>query len=453
MSVKLDQLDNIWKLVLKKIENKTEDRTSFNSLISPCYLESLTNSKAVLIAPHDVAKKILNENFYQLILNELNDVTESNFNLEILSKNEIQKKTSYSSYKQTNNNYFENCCLQQKYTFNNFVVGKSNKEAYDSATFIASNQAKFNPLFIYSKSGLGKTHLMCAIGNYVKNKFPEKKVLYITSNDFVDEFVKFVRGDSDKEPLKEFFRGIDYLLIDDIQFLANKTQTEVMFFNIFNLLVDSNKQIVITSDTPPNLLSGLEERLVTRFAQGLTVSIDKPEKATLIEILKMKIKSNGFNPDIFEDDALDYLANSFSNDIRSLEGALNRILFFNVTSNNLDNITLEIVKQAFYKENEHVKKGEKITAEKIISVVSRYYNLTETQLLSNVRTNQISLVRAIAMYLCRSILNLSTTSIATSFHKKDHTTVLAAYKKVDNLLKTDDAMKKAIKQLTNQLKA
>ena len=126
---------------------------------------------------------------------------------------------------------------------------------------------------------------------------------------------------------------------------------------------------------------------------------------------------------------------------------------FNVTSNNLDNITLEIVKQAFNKENEHVKKGEKITAEKIISVVSRYYNLTETQLLSNVRTNQISLVRAIAMYLCRSILNLSTTSIATSFHKKDHTTVLAAYKKVDNLLKTDDAMKKAIKQLTNQLKA
>jgi chromosomal replication initiator protein len=278
------------------------------------------------------------------------------------------------------------------------------------------------------------------------------KVLYITSEDFVDEFVKFVQGDSDRESLKDFFKSIDFLLIDDIQFLAGKSATGVMFFNIFNLLVSQRKQIVIASDRSPNQLEGLEDRLVSRFSQGLSVSIDKPEKKTLIEILKIKIKSNGFDPSLFDDDALEFIADNNSSNIRVLEGALNRILFFNVSSGNTDRITLEIARQAFADDTNQKKAGQ-LSTEMVIDTVAKYYSLTESQILSKVRTLQISLARAIAMYLCRTLLDMSFASIGSAFNGKDHTTVLAAYKKVENLLKTDDNMKKAVKDLTAQLKA
>ena len=285
------------------------------------------------------------------------------------------------------------------------------------------------------------------------NDNPSKKVLYITTEDFVDEFVKFVQGDKDRSSLKDFFNTIDFLLIDDIQFLSNKPGTSTMFFNIFNSLVKQNKQIVITSDRTPSQLDGLEDRLVSRFSQGLSVSIEKPEKHTLIEILKLKIKSNGFDSSLFEDEALEFIAENNSKNIRELEGALNRILFFNVTSNNVEKINLDICKQAFNISSKDDKKADKLNASYIIQTVASYYNLTENQIMSKVRTLQISLARSIAMYLCRNILDMSLSSIAKEFDKKDHTTIMSACKKVDNLLKTDDNTKKAIKQLTKKIKS
>jgi len=225
-----------------------------------------------------------------------------------------------------------------------------------------------------------------------------------------------------------------------------------MFFNIFNLLVSRGKQIVITSDRSPSQLEGLEERLVSRFSQGLSVNIEKPEKKTLIEILIMKIQSNGFDPALFDEDALEYIAENNSKNIRELEGALNRILFFNVSAKNTKRITLEIVRQAFsYDSNNRKKKG-KLDAERIIYEVAKYYNLADSQIKSRVRTLQIALARAIAMYLCRNLLDMSFAAVGKAFNGKDHTTVMAACKKVENLLKTDANMKKAIKSLTNDLK-
>jgi len=458
MTTKNEQLSLIWKKVQDRLSSAIQDQTVYNSFISSSSLLSLDDSKAVIVTDSEVSKKILSQDYQDVITNAICKVTESQYTIEIISKANLKQYKSgqedKSGSSKTDKEFFKNCALQPEYTFENFVVGKSNAQAFQSAVYITNHQGSFNPLFIYSKSGLGKTHLLHAIGNAVKNSNPSLRVLYITSDDFIDEFVKFVQGDSDKESLKDYFRTIDFLLIDDIQFLVRKPATGTMFFNIFNMLVSQRKQIVITSDRSPNELDGLEDRLVSRFSQGLSVSIDKPEKKTLIEILKIKIKSNGLDPDLFDEDALEYIADNNSSNIRVLEGALNRILFFNVSAGNTEKITLEIVKQAFAGDSSSSsKKGDKVTPEIVIDQVSKYYSLTPSQILSKVRTLQIALARAIAMYLCRSVLGMSFANIGNAFNGKDHTTVLAAYKKVDNLLKTDPRMKKAVQELTKQLKA
>ncbi len=454
MTAKTEQISSIWKKVQEKLEETIKDQTVINNFILPTYLYSLDDSKAVIVTDSSLSEKILTNDYQQIIIDALTKVTETKYNLEIIDKSKLKKIKSGQEEKQgSSRNFFQNSALQPEYTFENFVVGKSNKQAYQSALYITTKPGAFNPLFIYSKSGLGKTHLLHAIGNAVKNANPAMKVLYITSDDFIDEFVKYVQGDSDKESLKDYFRTIDFLLIDDIQFLVRKPATGTMFFNIFNLLVSQKKQIVITSDRSPNELEGLEDRLVSRFSQGLSVCIDKPEKKTLIEILKLKIKSNGLDPKLFDDDALEYIADNNSSNIRVLEGALNRILFFNVSAGNTDRITLEIAKMAFAEDTSRKKAEGKITPDTVIEQVAKYYSLTTSQILSKVRTLQIALARAIAMYLCRTVLNMSFATIGNAFNGKDHTTVLAAYKKVDNLLKTDPRMKKAVNELTKILKS
>jgi chromosomal replication initiator protein len=456
MTGKNEQLSTIWNKVLDEFSLLVPDRTLYTNFLKPSSLYSLEDTKAVIVTDSELAQKILSQDYSAKLLAAFKKVTETDYSLSIVSKNDLKKNKAaegeIKSDKTPKINYFANSVLQPEYTFEDFVVGKSNKQAFQSAVYITEHPGSFNPLFIYSKSGLGKTHLLHAIGNAVKNKNPSMKVLYITSEDFVDEFVKFVQGDNDRESLKDFFKSIDFLLIDDIQFLAGKPATGTMFFNIFNLLVSQRKQIVITSDRSPSQLEGLEDRLVSRFSQGLSVSIEKPEKKTLIEILKIKIKSNGFDPSLFDEDALEFIADNNSSNIRVLEGALNRILFFNVAAGNTNRITLEIVRQAFADDVAQHKPGQ-LNSEMIIASVAKYYSLTESQILSKIRTLQISLARAIAMYLCRSLLDMSFAAIGQAFNGKDHTTVLAAYKKVDGLLKTDDSMKKAIKELSAELKA
>jgi chromosomal replication initiator protein len=453
MTAKTEQLAKIWKSVLADLETTVQDRTLYASFLLPSYLWSLDGNKAVVVTDSVVSKTVLSRDYSSLILNSLRKTTQSDYSLEIISQDDLKGYKSKEEEKPSGKRgFFANSALKPEYSFENFVVGKSNKEAYQAAVAVTKHPGEWNPLFIYSKSGLGKTHLLFAIGNAVKNANPALKVLYITSEDFIDEYIRFVQADSDGESLKDFFRSIDFLLIDDIQFLAGKTKTGEMFFNVFNILVSQKKQIVITSDRSPAELEGLEDRLVSRFSQGLSVSIDKPEKKTLIEILKTKIKANGFNDSLFDDDALEYIADNNSKNIRVLEGALNRILFFNVSYGNTNRITLQLVKEAFADEGEKKKPGQ-LTPEIIIDEVAKYYNLTESQILSKVRTLQISLARAVAMYLCRNMLSMSFAAVGQAFEGKDHTTVLAACEKVDNMLKTDDNMKRAMKTLQSQLKA
>ncbi len=452
MAVKTEQLSAIWKQSLDNISAQFTDRTVFNSFFCTSTLYSLDDGIAVIIANSALSKRLLSEDYSDIISAAIHKVTQSEYIVKVVTEADMKQSGPAPIPNPVNKKFFTNSFLKPEFTFDNFVVGKSNSEAFQAAVYVTDHQGTLNPLFIYSKSGLGKTHLLFSIGNAIKNKNPTSKVLYITSEDFIDEYVKWTQGETDRGSMKDFFASIDFLLIDDIQFLAGKEKTSEMFFNIFNLLVNQKKQIVITSDRSPDQLEGLQDRLVSRFSQGLTVSIEKPEKKTLIEILKMKIKSNGIDPSLFDEDAVEYIADNNSKNIRLLEGALNRILFFNISAGNTKRITLELVKQAFADDADRNNKPKELTVESIVQEVAKYYSLTEAQIMSKVRTSQIALARAIAMYLSRNMLNLSYAQVGKAFDGKDHTTVLSACSKVENMLKTDEGMKKAYQNISKNLK-
>lgn len=444
---------DILEKFLKYIRSKV-DKVVYNSFFSELRLASLEKDQAIFVANSRMAKQVLGSDYLSIIAEALRSVVETEYKIRVVTADELSSlKPGEAAKKPDIKSFFSHSSLLPQYTLDNFVVGDSNREAHQAATFVADKMGSINPLFIYSKSGLGKTHLLNAVGNAVRNKAPLKKILLITADDFVAEFVRYVKGDQDGENLKDFFRTVDYLLIDDIQFLANKPQTCTMFFHIFNLLYNSGKQIVLTSDRPPEELEGLEERLVSRFSSGISVSIGSPEKTTLLEILKYKVSANGLDVALFDEDALEYIAVNNSKNVRELEGALNRILFFNVNIHNCDRITREIAVKAFEGERKRNQSRGKITPDRIIGTVAGYYNLPTKEMTSNVRTGQIAMARHIAMYLCRTLLDLPFSQISRAFQKKDHTTVMSACTKVENLLKTDEGMKKAVQELKTSLKA
>jgi chromosomal replication initiator protein len=245
------------------------------------------------------------------------ETTQTNFKVLFVHEEELNTNTETAVLPEKKAKFFTNSFINPKCTFDNFVVGQCNREASQASLMIASNPGKlFNPLFIYSQSGLGKTHLLHAIGNYIKENSPRSKVLYISTDDFVDEFVRSARGEHEIEQFRDFFKTVDVLLIDDIQFLADKTKTAEMFFNLFNTMINAGKQVVLTSDRHPNDLKGLEARLVTRFNAGLSINIQNPDKETLISILKRKIVANNLNLDNFDDDVLQFFAENLHFDER-----------------------------------------------------------------------------------------------------------------------------------------
>jgi chromosomal replication initiator protein len=320
---------------------------------------------------------------------------------------------------------------------------------------IASNPGKlfnYNPLFIYSQSGLGKTHLLHAIGNYIKEHSPSLKVLYISTDDFVDEFIKYVSGEKNHDNLKDFFKTVDVLMVDDIQFLADKTKTEEMFFYIFNNLINAGKQIVLTSDRHPSDLRGLETRLVSRFNSGLTMNITVPDLSTRVAILKKKIENNGLQITYFDEEVLTFFAERFANNVRELEGALNRLLFYVINIKQAKHINMDLAIESVQPLIGNQSLKSTINENRIVSTVADYYNLTSTQLTGKIRTSQIALARHIAMYLIRSMMDMPYLKIGMLFGGKDHSTVMNAVSKVEKTLKIDMTLVQAIDQLQKRLK-
>lgn len=337
--------------------------------------------------------------------------------------------------------------IDKKYTFENFVIGRSNAQSQLSAFTVAANPGYlYNPLFIYGNSGLGKTHLLNAIANKILEQFPNYKIGIISGLDFVEGVFDSIKNHQIDQFKKEFY-NLDVLLVDDIQFIAGKEKTHEIFFSVFNELVNNKKQVCLTSDRVPKDIKGLEDRIISRFNQGLTVNIEAPEFETSINILKKKISVSEIQT--IDDDVLSYIATNFSKDVRQLEGALNRLLFYTISFIPSEHITLKIAREAFQDQVSEV--NDELDIDTIKKVVCNYYGITNQQLNSKIRTKNIAGPRQIAMYLARKRLDMSYKDIGNNFGKRDHSTVINACERVEERIKKDSMYQRAVMEIETAL--
>lgn len=439
-------LDQTWKSTLSIIkESQRFDESIFKSFFeNETKLRSLDDDHAVVEVMTFIQHEVLN-NEKDFILESIQKVVPAITQLSLVYPNDtVETKRNSKSVSFKNN-------IDPKFTFDNFIVGPSNKECQSAALACSYSPGKlYNPLFIYGNSGLGKTHLLHAIGNYCLKEHENMKILYIQCSDFVDR-VSINSQNNTIDKFKIEMSELDLLLVDDIQFLAGKKlKSQEVFFQIFNNLVQNKKQIVITSDRQPTEITELEERLISRFYSGLSVSVNSPAFDTSKAILKQKLTQQSFDFSLIDEEVLDYLATNFSKDIRKLEGQLNRLLFYGINFNDESKITLQTAISAF-KGQASDKDAQEINSSRIKRVVCDYYGITKSQLISKARSKQISIPRHIAIMLHRRHLDWSFAKIGEEFGKRDHSTIINSCEKVEKLLKTDELFKQAFSEIEKTL--
>jgi chromosomal replication initiator protein len=443
-----------WAKSLDFIKNNPDiDKSVFNFYYKDSKLYDLNQEKAIILVNNFICKTVLDSGI-ELINDSLKTVldTSAPIKAEIYIEHKFFSEIKEPIKKQKTN-YF-NKKLNNNYTFENFVVGKSNNHAYVASLSCATKPGDlYNPLFMYGNSGLGKTHLLNSIGNLMKKHNPDLKVALVTGLDFVDCVYKSIKN-GDIDEFKSDMYDLDLLLVDDVQFIANKEKTHEIFFSIFNELVNNRKQICLTSDRMPSEINGLQDRIISRFNSGLSVNIETPELTTSINILKLKIANSTELTKEIDDEAITYLATNFSSDVRKLEGALNRLLFYSINFSETNEISLEVAKLAFSDQiNSKTSSAIKeVNVNKIKKVVADYYHLTQQQLVSKSRTRNISSARHIALYLSRKLLDLPYVKIGKEFGNRDHSTVMNSYNKINKLLVKDETLQKAIMDLEKKIR-
>ena len=448
--------DLLWSKVLEDIKESVTSLV-YVTWFQDTKLYKIEGNEATIIVPMIIHRKHLNDKYLQEIIDclkkETNQLYEINFILadeivenekkstEIVEKDDTQKEKIEYQHKSN---------LNKNYTFDNYVVGNSNKLAHATALAVADSPGQtYNPLFIYGASGLGKTHLMHAIGNYIEQN-SNKKVLYVTSDQFIDDFSKISRGDGSKnnydyaDYFKNKYRTLDVLIIDDIQFLAPAQKSQEEFFHTFNALYNDNKQIIISSDRSPNDLKSLEERLKTRFCWGLAVDIYPPELELRKNILRKKIQASNLLPEI-DDEVIEYIASNMASDVRKLEGAINRLMAESWTMG-YDRITLPIAVEAL---KTMINKGtsEQTNILRIQKVVADYHKISVDDLKSKKKSATVVGARQIAMYLSREVLNEPFEKIGLEFGGKNHTTIMYACEKIKEELETNEELKEIIEKI------
>ena len=442
----MNNLTSTWQKTLDIYKNQFGDKVIFDSYFSSLKVRDCVDGDLIVTA--DTSWAISEVLPYKEKLEEIyNTLTNGHYHINLISEEDYKQSTLQKSELL---NFKSN--LSDDLIFENFVVGNSNRIAQNASLAVAMKPGiSYSPLFIHSNSGLGKTHLLNAIGNYALKKDPSLKVLYTTSEDFVNEFIQSLH-DNTISDFNYKYRHIDILLIDDIQFLASKESTSENFFNIFNSLISNKKQIVITSDKHPRELKGMEARLVSRFTSGLTVSIDTPEFETSKAILRKKIEIENVNYPITEE-VLDFIASHFNTDVRELEGSLKRLLFYKLICNNhVDVIDLNFALEAFSDSYLEPVKKKELTVSNIKKCVADYYNLSVQQINSKARTANIIVARHIAMYLVRELIqDISFIQIGNEFGGRDHSTVMKACDKVQKNLEKDMNYRKAIADIKDKL--
>ena len=451
-------IDNIWNKFLSTIKTKLSS-LSYDTWLSTSKLVELNEEHAVIIVPTIAHKKHLSESYIDIISDIFNSITGTNFNFEFVLENEYNNKKITVKKEEEEElgvpyNSSEKANLNPDYVFENFIVGESNRFAQATALAVAENPGKmYNPLFIYGNSGLGKTHLMQAIGNYIV-KNTNKRVLYVTSDQFINDFLGLNKKDKDGtnfdyvDLFKDKYRNIDVLIIDDIQFLGNAPKTQNEFFHTFNTLYDDKKQIIISSDSSPDDLKHLEDRLRTRFNWGLKVNIFPPDNDLRREILRKKMANMDFSRHI-SDDAIDYIANMCPSDVRSLEGALTRVCAYS-TIFFQEEITLDLTIEAL-KGTITPMTNFKNDIQKIQRVVAEHYNVSVEDLKSKKRVATIAFPRQIAIYLSRQLTDESFPKIGIEFGGRDHSTVMHSCDKIEKERKENKQLDNIINEIISKL--
>ena len=421
---------------------------AFNTYINPLIIESMDNSNIVFQIDADYKKDMVENRYASLVLNALQYITNRNitFSVHSLEKDKLkddENNTIISQKKENDEEIdYSNQSLNPKYTFETFVVGNNNRFAHAAALAVGDNPAKtYNPLFIYGGVGLGKTHLMQAVGNRILQNNRSMNIVYVTSEKFTNHLINSIR-EGKNDPFRNKYRSADALLIDDIQFIAKKERVQEEFFHTFNTLYENGKQIIISSDKPPRDLPFLEERLKSRFEWGLLADISCPDYETRVAILRKKALDESI---IIDDEILADIATKIDSNIRELEGVFNKIVAR--ASLTHSPITIELAENVI---NEFISKKEKvISSDYIQETVAKYFSIDKKELAGEKRSNDIAFPRQIAMYLCREVANMSFPQIGIDFGKRDHSTVMHAYKKIAKEIKEKTNTKLIVESVKN----
>lgn len=453
-------LAEIWVKCKDKLKESFNEKV-FNVWIKPIMPLEVTDTYYKVAVKNDFFKTMLEENYAQVIEGVLAGIMSKNIKLIIetmdngSSGSEAAEEMPAVPAKREQQQLFnENTSVQQpdesnlnpKYVFETFVIGNSNRFAHAAAQAVANDPAHaYNPLFLYGGVGLGKTHLMHAIGNRIKQNNPSMKVLYTSSEKFTNEIINSIQNKT-TEAFRQKYRNIDCLIIDDIQFLKGKEQTQVEFFHTFNALKDADKQIIISSDRPPREIETLEDRLRSRFDQGLTADIQTPDLETRIAILRTKAASDNI---VLPTEVITLLATNIATNIREIEGAYNKIVAY--TSLMHMPITVETAQKVLSDMGNDIK-TRTITYEGIIKVVADHYNVKQDELFNKKRTQNIAFPRQVAMYLCRELADLSYPRIGELFGGRDHTTVIHAYEKISNFKNSNLAFQNELQEIIEILR-
>lgn len=451
MNETISELKSSWSHIQNELGKNIEDRHFFDVYLSESYIHSIDNGVMTVVVGSNLAVTILSTKYTSLIQEAAKTVLGTPIRVKFNIKENIKTLDDLHENKQI---FFKNQIINPSLTFDNFITGPSNLEAKQAALFVAQTPGKaFNPLFIYSNSGLGKTHLMHAIVNYIHENMPGKKALYCDSIEFFNEFVKFLGGEQKGTAFKDYCTSFDFFLIDDIQNIASKEQTLVTFFEIFNTLHAQGKQIVISSDKHPSELKNFDERLKSRFASGLTITIHQPDVATCVSILKNKIENSILDINSFDPKVLELIASNFSKNIRDIGSAFNSLLWYVTSFRPTKYITIDIAYEALQASIDLKQSKQKLNEQRIISVVADYYNKTPSQITSASRQGDLVFARHIAMYLIRKMLDTPYTKIGMVFGGRDHSTVMNAVNKVEKELKTNPNIETVINEVKSLLKA
>lgn len=450
----MQDLASLWQAVLDKLE-LTVSNVSFVMWFKPLkVVDFVDNKKLIIAANSSSAKNQILRNYLDKLSKAVDDIFGQNIEIEVLDQNEeieyikVNGEKTKEKEVEVSKNPFN-----AKYTFDNFVVGKSNQFVYAAARAVAEHPGeKFNPLFIYGGVGLGKTHLLHAIGNYLKEFNPNLNVMYVTCEQFANDYIESLGSVSStkSKAVLEFrtkYRNLDVLMVDDIQFISKKTSTQEEFFHTFNELYQNNKQIIITSDRPPKDIETLADRLRSRFTSGLIQDIQSPDLETRIAILRKKCQLEKY---VIDDDVIDFIAEKINTNIRELEGMLSKVYFLANLSNK-HSATMEEALEAFNGQLEE-DKNEGLSADDIIDTVCKYFDITRQDIIGKKKSKEVVEPRMIAIYLISEILEIPLVSIGKMFGGRDHTTIMHSRDKISDELKTSHKIQSFISEIKKMLK-